>query len=159
MVKVFPVLGEPATAVKPTDCALDNPALWQNDKALGSIRATHDLGYQTRHGERETILKHRPRVGRVGKQFLEKREPSEQSGQNHQPSIAILHIGRCHQRVQQQSHRIDEHMALFAFDQLAGIEPIWIDADAPFSALFTLWLSMMQAVGLASRSASSRHLT
>jgi hypothetical protein len=28
-----------------------------------------------------------------------------------------------------------------------------------FSALFTLWLSMMAAVGLASRSASSRHLT
>ena len=32
------------------------------------------------------------------------------------------------------------------------------DAGPPFSALFTLWLSMIQAVGLASRSASSRHL-
>ena len=32
-----------------------------------------------------------------------------------------------------------------------------IDADPPFSALFTLWLSMMAAVGLASRCACSRH--
>ena len=44
VVEIFPVLGEPAATIEPTDCALDNPALWQNDKALGSIRATHDLG-------------------------------------------------------------------------------------------------------------------
>ena len=159
MVEIFPVLGEPATTIEPTDGPLDNPPLWQNDKALGSIGATHDLGYQIRHGERQTVLKHRPCVGGVGKQLPEKREPSEQSGQNRQSAIAILHIGRRHQRMQQQSHRIDEDMALLALDQLTGIEPMWVDADPPFSALFTLWLSMMQAVGLASRSACSRHLT
>lgn len=31
------------------------------------------------------------------------------------------------------------------------------DKTVAFSALFTLWLSMMQAVGLASRAACSRH--
>jgi hypothetical protein len=50
-------------------------------------------------------------------------------------------------------------MPLLALDQLAGIEPVRIDAGPPFSALFTLWLSMMTAVGLASRSAFSRHST
>jgi hypothetical protein len=50
-------------------------------------------------------------------------------------------------------------MSLLAFDQFARIEPVRIDAWPPFSALFTLWLSMMQAVGLASRSAFSRHST
>jgi predicted site-specific integrase-resolvase len=35
---------------------------------------------------------------------------------------------------------------------------LWIDADPPFSAAFTLWLSTIHAVGLASRSANSRHL-
>jgi hypothetical protein len=34
-----------------------------------------------------------------------------------------------------------------------------IDTGPPFSALFTLWLLMMQAVGLASRSTFSRHST
>ena len=168
MVEIFQIFGKPATAVEPADCSLDNPALWQNDKALGSIATTHDLGYQPRHCERQTVPKHRPCVRGVGKQLLEKREPREQRRQDHQPAIAILHIGRCHQRVQQQSHRIDEDVALLALDQLAGIprvkrpgagSPIWIDAGPPFSALFTLWLSMMQAVGLASRSACSRHLT
>jgi hypothetical protein len=119
----------------------------------------HDLGYQIRHCERQTALKHQPCVRGVGKQFLEKRESCEQVGQDHQAAIAILHISRRHHRVQQQSHRINEDMTLLALDQLAGIEPMRIDADPPFSALFTLWLSMMQAVGLASRWACSRHLT
>jgi hypothetical protein len=40
--------------------------------------------------------------------------------------------------VQQQTKRIDQNMALFALDQLAGIEPVGINARPPFSALFTL---------------------
>jgi len=48
---------------------------------------------------------------------------------------------------------------LLALDQFARIEPVRIDVGPPFSALFTLWLSMMQAVGLPSRSAFSRHST
>jgi hypothetical protein len=121
VVEIFPILGKAATAVEPADRSLDNPALWQNDKAVGSIASTHDLGYQARHGERQTVVKHRPGVSGVGKQLLEKREPREQRRQDHQPAVAILHISRGHQRVQQQSHRIDEDVALLALDQLAGI--------------------------------------
>ena len=80
-------------------------------------------------------------VGAVGEQLLEKRELSEHRGQHHQPAIAILDIGGGDQRVQQQAQRIDEDVALLAFDQLAGVEPMGIDAGPPFSALFTLWLS------------------
>jgi hypothetical protein len=50
-------------------------------------------------------------------------------------------------RVQQQSLHVDENMSFLAFDQFARIEPVRINAGPPFSALFTLWLSMMQAVG------------
>jgi hypothetical protein len=103
-------------------------------------------------------MENRSGVGAVGEQLLEERELSEHRGQEHQPAVAILNIGGGNQRVQQQTQRIDEDVALLAFDQLAGIEPMWIDACPPFSALFTLWLSTMQAVGLASRSACSRHL-
>jgi hypothetical protein len=48
-------------------------------------------------------------------------------------------------------------MPLLAFDLLARIVAMRVDASPPFSALFTLWLSMMAAVGLASRCACSRH--
>jgi hypothetical protein len=50
-------------------------------------------------------------------------------------------------------------MALFAVDFLARIIARWVDAAPPFSALFTLWLSMIAAVGLASRPICSRHFT
>jgi len=121
VVEIFPILRKPATVVEPADCSLDNPALRQNDKALGSIATTHDLGYQAGHGERQAVLKQWPCVGGVGKQLLKKREPREQRRQDHQPAVAILHIGRCHQRVQQQSHGVDEDMQLLALYQLAGI--------------------------------------
>jgi hypothetical protein len=51
---------------------------------------------------------------------------------------------------------IDENMALLSLDQLARIEAVRIDADPPFSALLTLWLSTMQALGLASRPSCGR---
>jgi hypothetical protein len=158
VVAVFPVLGQTATAAEPTDGALDDPTLGQHDEAFGPIAATNDFGDQCRHGVGQTIMEHRPGIGGVGKQLLEKRELSEQGRQDHQPAIAILHIGRCYQRMQQQPQRIDQNVTLLALDQLAGIEAMEIDAAPPFSALFTLWLSMMQAVGLTSRSACSRHL-
>ena len=59
--------------------------------------------------------------------------------------------------MQQQTERIDENMPLLALDQLAGIEAVRIDAGPPFSALFTLWLSIAHAVGLLSRPNFSRH--
>ena len=62
-------------------------------------------------------------------------------------------------RMQQQAYCIDENMPLLALDLLARIVAVRINAGPPFSALFTLWLSMMAAVGLASRSSRSRHCT
>jgi hypothetical protein len=48
---------------------------------------------------------------------------------------------------------------LLAFDLLACIKARRVDAAPPFSALLTLWLSMIAAVGLAARPACSRHST
>jgi hypothetical protein len=63
------------------------------------------------------------------------------------------------------SFAVDKNVPLLALDLsatsslslLARIVPVRINARPPFSALFTLWLSMMAAVGLASRCARSRH--
>jgi hypothetical protein len=61
-----------------------------------------------------------------------------------------------HDRVHQEALRIDKNVSLLALDLLACVVARRIDAGPPFSALLTLWLSMMAAVGLASREASSR---
>ena len=138
MVEILPVFGESATATKPADGALDDPTFGQNDEAFGPIGTTDDFSDQVRHEVREAIMEHRPRVGAVSKQLLEEWELSEQRGQEHQATVAILNIGWRHQRMQQQTQCIDEDVALLAFDQLACIEPMGIDAGPPFSALFTL---------------------
>ena len=64
-----------------------------------------------------------------------------------------------HDGMHQKSFGIDQDMSLLALDLLARIVPVRIDVGIPLSALFTLWLSMMQAVGLASRATRSRHCT
>jgi hypothetical protein len=71
----------------------------------------------------------------------------------------LLNAGGMNDGVQQQTHRVYENMTLLALDLFPRIVAVRINAGPPFSALFTLWLSMMQAVGLASRSAFSRHST
>jgi hypothetical protein len=61
-----------------------------------------------------------------------------------------------HDRVHQEALRVDKNVPLLALDLLACIVTGRIDAGPPFSALLTLWLSMMAAVGFASREACSR---
>ena len=83
----------------------------------------------------------------------------EHRGEQQDAAVAILDVGGMDDGVQQQTQRVYENVALLAFDFLARIIAMRIDAGPPFSALFTLWLSMMAAVGLASRPSCSRHLT
>ena len=159
MIEVLPVLGETATATEPADGAFDDPAFGEDDEPFDLIATSDDFGHQIGHGVRQTIVEDRPGIGAVGKQPREEREPSEQGGEHDEAAIAVLNVSSGDQRMQQQAERIDENVALLAFDQLGAVEAVGIDARPPFSALFTLWLSTIQAVGLASRSANSRHLT
>jgi hypothetical protein len=55
--------------------------------------------------------------------------------------------------VHDQAEGIDQKMALLSLDLLACVEAMGIGPGPPFSALLTLWLSMIAAVGLASRPA------
>ena len=98
-------------------------------------------------------------IGAVGEQFFERGKQIEQGRQEREAAVAVLNVGGGDDAVQEQALRIDQNMALLALDQLARIEAVRIDAAPPFSPLFTLWLSMMAALGEASRSASSRQAT
>ena len=59
--------------------------------------------------------------------------------------------------VHQKALRVDENVPLLALDLLSRVVTRRIDRGPPFSALFTLWLSITAAVGLASLEAASRH--
>jgi hypothetical protein len=159
VVEVFPILGEPAAAVEPCDRAFNDPALGFDNEAFSVISAPDDLHRQAAHRAGGAILKPRPGVGAVREQLAQERELPEQGGQQENPAVTVLNVSRGHQRVQHQPECVDQDVALLAVDQLAGIKAVRVDGRAPFSALFTLWLSITQAVGLASRSACSRHLT
>ena len=123
------------------------------------IGAPDDLSFEVGQGFCECLVEMRSLVASIGEKLLQERIHSEQGGKQQNAAVAILDIGAMDDGMEQQTQRIYENMALLAFDLLARIIAMRIDAGPPFSALFTLWLSMMAAVGLASRSPCSRHST
>ena len=151
------ILGKPSAPVEPSNGALDDPTAWQHYKSFSLIGALDDVSFELRQDSRERLLEFRPLIAAVGKQLLQERIHPEQSGKQQDAAVAILDIGGVNNGVEQQTQRIYEKVALLAFDLLARIIAMRIDTAPPFSALLTLWLSMMAAVGLASRSPCSRH--
>ena len=159
VVAVLPILGEAATSIEPAYGTLNNPALRLDDKALRVVSTPDDFGHEVRHDSGDAVGEDRSGIGAVREQLAQEGELSEQGGQQQHAAIAVLHVGGGDQGVQQQPEPVDQDVAFLALDQFAGVEAMRIDRQPPFSALFTLWLSMMQAVGLASRAACSRHRT
>ncbi len=123
------------------------------------IGALDDFCFEMWQDFRQGVVESWPLIGSVGKELGQEGIPSGQGREQHNATVAILDIGGMNDGVEQQTQRIYENVALLALDLLARIVAMRIDAGPPFSALFTLWLSMMAAVGLASRSPRSRHST
>jgi hypothetical protein len=96
-------------------------------------------------------------IAAIGVELAQERVEAEQRAHQQHAAIAVLDVGRMHDGVHQQALRIDEDVPLLAPDLLARVIPGRINRAPPFSAPFTLWLSMIAAEGLASRPACSRH--
>ncbi len=105
----------------------------------------------------ERVGELRSLISAIGEEFVQERKHPKQRCHDQNAALAILDIGRMNDGVEQEAYCIDENMPLLALDLLARIVTMRIDAGPPFSALFTLWLSMMAAVGLAARRSCSRH--
>ena len=121
------------------------------------VGSLDDVDRELWHHPLYSGCKLRSLVAAIGKHLAQERIHSEQRRDHQRPAVSVLDIGRVNDGVQQQSYRIDKDMPLLALDLLARIIAVRIDAGPPFSALLTLWLSITQAVGLASRPACSRH--
>ena len=107
----------------------------------------------------QSLLEFRPLVAAVGIEFEEKRIQAEQRAHQQHTAVAVLDVGGMNDGLQQQSLGVYQDMAFLALDLLAGVKPRRVDREPPFSALLTLWLSIMAAVGLLSRPAICRHCT
>lgn len=157
-VEVFPILGEPSAAVEPGNGAFHDPSFWQDDEGVQFIALDNlDDPIAAAGGGQCGV---RPTIACVGKDTLDEREQGSRFLVEHEAgAVAILDIGGVNGSTQQQPERIYENVALLALDLFSRIVAVRIDARPPFSALFTLWLSMTAAVGLAWRSSRSRHCT
>ena len=123
------------------------------------IRALDDFDIHLRHYFRHGAAKHRALIAAIGVEFQQKRIPAEHGRHHQRAAIAILNAGGVHDGVDQQALRIDKNVPLLALDLLSRVVTRRIDRGPPFSALFTLWLSITAAVGLASLHPASRHFT
>lgn len=119
----------------------------------------HDLDRQIWQNLCHRRGKLRPLIAGIGEQLGQERIHPEQGRQQQDTAVTILDVRRMHRGMQQQPYRVDQDMPLDPLDFLARIIAGRIDAGPPFSTLFTLWLSITQAVGLASRPIAARHCT
>lgn len=154
-VEVFVILGEPPAAIDPGDGTLDDPASGDDLEALG-------LGGALDHLDPPRGLGHGPAqfraaIGAVGEDRLQKgKQPARAMVQNQTRAVAVLQVGRMDDDGEDQAEGVDEEMALLAFDLLARVIARRVEARPPFSAPFTLWLSITPALGLAVRPSRSR---
>jgi acyl-CoA synthetase (AMP-forming)/AMP-acid ligase II len=94
--------------------------------------------------------------GRFSEQSLKEWEQTKHARHDQDPAVTVLNVPRMNDRMRQKARRIDQNMPLFAFDLLTGGVAMG-STRPPFSVLFTHWLSITRAVGLASRPICSRH--
>jgi hypothetical protein len=122
------------------------------------IGALHDLefpGARRRHGVRRLVAL----IGAVGEDPLDEREEPPRLAQERDRAVAVLDVGGMNEDAQQQAKRVDEDVALAARRLLARVVARGVERGPPFTAPRAVWLSMIAAVGLASRPCRSRSAT
>lgn len=145
---------EAAIAADPCEGAFNDPALGQDDEAV-KIGALDDLefpGAGLGHGIGRPLAL----VAAVGEDPLDEGEQAARSAQQRDRTVAILDICGMDEDVQQKTKRVDEDVALAARRLLARVVARRVERGPPFKAPRAVWLSMIAAVGLASRPCRSR---
>ena len=123
------------------------------------IRAFDDFDIHLRHYFRHSATKHRTLIAAISVELQQEWIHAEHGRHDQRAAIAILNVGGMHDGVDQQALRVDENVPLLTLNLLSRVVTRRINRSPPFSALFTLWLSMTATVGLASLEAASRHFT
>jgi hypothetical protein len=115
----------------PSKRSLDDPAFGENDEAMQLV-AFDDLDFpgaglgDSRRGPCSLIAG-------IGKNALDKgKEAPGAPIEDERRAVAILHVGRMDDDVQQEAERVDENMPFAALDLLTRIEALRVERGAPF---------------------------
>ena len=78
-------------------------------------------------------LRHlRPAIAGVGEDAFDEGEQAARLAQEFARSVAVLHIGGKNAHAEQETERIDEDVALAAFDLLARVITLRVERSPPF---------------------------
>lgn len=150
----FIVLAEAAVTAKPSEGALDYPPLGEEFKAYGGVASLNDLKTPTR-----PLLDPFRKIAGIAAVGPELFHPwaiiADFPNQSLGP-VAILNVRGVYKHSNDQSQGIDDKMSLASFNFLASVVTA---RRPPFSPVFADWLSMIPALGFASRPSSSRNLS
>lgn len=139
------VLAQPPVTTEPSKGSLHDPTLRQDLEAGHVVAAFDDLQDPVTHflGPFDQF----PGVSPIGPDQLQPGELPDQFRQHQLGPVAVLDIGGMHDNGQKQAQGVYDDVPLAPFDLLAGV----VAARPPFSTVFTDWLSMIAAEGLAFR--------
>jgi hypothetical protein len=146
-----------AVAPEPGEGSLDDPAPAYDLEPAFLVRALDDLQGNPLGGQIGGKLV--SAVAAIRKDVLDEGKQAAGFLDKVRGAVPVLDAGRDRLDAKQQSYCIDNRVALDAFDFLARIVTNGIPSSPPFSAAFTAWVSMMAAVGEASRPCVSRQAT
>jgi len=146
----FVVFAQASVFPKPRKGSFHHPSARQDHKPMDIVVAFND--FQNPMSEFLDPLDEFPGISAIRPDQGQSRKPFLQFSQNQPGSISILKVGRMNHHGDYQTDRINDNMAFPSRNLLSGIKT----TVPPFSAVFTDWLSIMAAEGLACRPASMR---
>jgi hypothetical protein len=141
---ILVVFAQTPIVAQPSKCALGDPTPRDHLKT-GQVRQTRrNLNINS---QGTGLLNKRSGIGAIRPQLFEAGKALLQTGQQPDADGAIVIVGFAHKGFENQPFRIHNQMAFAPFDTLTAI----IASYAPFSVVLTDWLSMLPALGVASR--------
>jgi hypothetical protein len=137
------VLAMSPVAPQPAEGSLHDPTLRQHHKTL-DLRRPQDRLQQPAERVLDALRQVVPAVGAVGEDHLQATESGLQVAEEPQDphrSVVVLNVRRMDDYRQDQPQRVDDNVTLAAVDLLGGV------VSPPTSVVFTVWLSMIAALG------------
>jgi len=138
----FEILCEPATATEPCESTFDDPSAGQNFEALRRV-GTFDDFYCPFADTLQSLAQFISGITTIGEDVAQPGIARADRSKDAWSAVAILNAGFMHDESDQISLGIGDDVAS---------KPL----GPPLSVVFTDWLSITPAVGLASRPAASR---
>lgn len=143
------VLAQPPILAEPTEGPFHHPTSGQHDEPmqLATLDNLNDPSERT-----SSPFDEYPGIASIDPDPLQPPKSIAQFLHDKPASITILNVGRVHHHDQDQPQGINEQVSLTPRNLLSSV----ITAAPPFSAVLTLWLSRIPALGVGLRPALRR---